>query len=106
MSVGKMRTPITITPVVSSVVETHTIDAPGTPFTVRGYVKPLTGRKFFEAAAVNYEHTEVVVVRYRDDINPKCRLFYNGLDHRIESIADIENRHVYLELKCEALSDG
>lgn len=106
MSCGKMRDVITVLEKDSKVVDTNTTDAYIPVATVRGYVKPTAGKQFYAAAAVCAERLVTVVVRYNPVVRENCRLEFNGLEHRVVSVVDIENRHRYMEIKCEAVVDG
>lgn len=63
-------------------------------------IAPLVGREYFYAHQITAEVTHRIRMRYRKDINSKMRITLGERVFNIESIIDMEERHVYLELLC------
>jgi SPP1 family predicted phage head-tail adaptor len=64
-------------------------------------IKPIQGREYFSALAVNAEKNIRFVIRYRLGITQEMRILYNGQIFDIQSIVDIEERHRELEIVCK-----
>lgn len=79
---------------------------PAELFTVWANINPQWGRRFFAEDTEGMERADTVFVRYRREITPEKLLRYNGKDHKITAQKDIDNRHVYLALKCEVVENG
>lgn len=60
--------------------------------------QPLTGREFWEAAAINRENELRFTIRYRKGIDPKMRIRFEDQLYDITEVKDVENRHIKLEL--------
>ena len=70
-------------------------------------VEPLSGREFWEAAAVNRETELRFTIRYRRDVLPEMRIRLEGTVYDITSIVDANNRHVMLEIMARSVTpDG
>jgi len=69
-----------------------------TAFTCWANVAPLSGREFFQAAAVNRETEIRFTIRYRKDVDSSMRLRFGGVDYNITAITDPQMRHAMLEL--------
>ncbi len=67
-------------------------------FTCWAGAAPLSGREFFQAAAVSRETEILFTIRYRRDVDASMRLRFDGADYNITAIADPQMRHVKLEL--------
>ena len=61
----------------------------GTLATVWAEVRPLRGKEFFDAAAVQSEIDTKFRIRYRSDLTAKMRINYAGNLYDIHSIAEI-----------------
>ncbi len=60
--------------------------------------EPLAGREFWQAATVNRETEVRFVIRYRRDVDETMRLQFNGVQYRISSIVNPNNRNAKLEI--------
>ena len=70
-------------------------------------VEPLSGREFWEAAAINRENEVRFTIRYRKDVSPEMRMRLNGVAYNITSITDKNNRHEALEIMARTVTaDG
>ncbi|AFC28393.1 phage head-tail adaptor, putative [Paenibacillus mucilaginosus 3016] len=63
-------------------------------------VKPLRGREYFQAAAINQENTLRVEIRYRTGITSEMRVQYAGKLYNINAILDPDEAHRELHLMC------
>ena len=61
-------------------------------------MEPLSGKEFWEAAAVNRENEVRLTIRFRRDVSPDMRISLNGVVYDITAITDARNRHVMLEI--------
>ena len=76
-------------------------------FTCWCAVEPLSGREFWEAAAINREHEVRFTIRYRKDVSAEMRIKLDGMVYDITSILDKNNRHEVLEILARAVTvDG
>ncbi len=67
----------------------------------------LSGREFWEAAAVNRENEVRFTIRYRKDVSPEMRIRLDGTVYDITSILDKNNRHEALEILARTVTaDG
>ena len=70
-------------------------------------VEPLSGREFWEAAAINRENEVRFTIRYRKDISAEMRVKLDGMVYDITSILDKNNRHEALEILARTVTpDG
>ena len=70
-------------------------------------VEPLSGREFWEAAAVNRENEMRFTIRYRKGISAEMRIRLDGTVYDITSILDRNNRHEALEILARTVTpDG
>lgn len=67
-------------------------------------ISPLSGREYFEAAAVNREDTVRFVIRFQKDITADMLLRFQGADYNIESILNPEMRNVRLEIMARSVT--
>ena len=78
-----------------------------TVFTCWCGVEPLSGREFWEAAAINRESEVRFTIRYRKDVSPEMRIRLDGTVYDITAILDKNNRHVALEILARTVTaDG
>lgn len=75
-------------------------------FTVWAEVKPIAGREYFTAAAVQAQHQVRFIMRYRKDITPDMRLQYDGQDYEIKAILDLGGRGAWLQVMGEVITSG
>ena len=78
-----------------------------TAFTCWCNAEPLSGKEFWEAAAVNRENEMRFTIRYRKDVSPEMRIRLDGTVYDITSILDKNNRHEALEILARTVTaDG
>ena len=78
-----------------------------TAFTCWCAVEPLSGREFWEAAAVNRENEVRFTIRFCRDVTPEMRIRLDGVVYDITSILDKNNRHEVLEIMARSVTaDG
>ena len=75
-------------------------------FTCWCKAEPLSGREFWQAAAVNRENEVRFTIRYRNDVNPAMRILLEGKLYDITSVLDTDNRHSTLEILARSVTDG
>ena len=69
--------------------------------------EPLSGREFWEAAAINRENEVRFTIRYRKDVSTEMRIRLDGTVYDITSILDKNNRHEALEILARTVTpDG
>ena len=74
--------------------------------TVWAQCQALRGREFFAAAQTQQEQTVKVRIRHRADVDQKCRLVWQGVNHDITGVIPV-GRKDFLELLCMAgVKDG
>lgn len=83
-----------------------TAEAWNPAFSVWGSAEPLTGREFYQAAAVNREQEVRFTVRYRAEITPDMRIALRGEVYEITAIANPGMRNVKLEIIGKAVNGG
>ena len=70
-------------------------------------VEPLSGREFWEAAAINRENEVRFTIRFRRDVSAEMRIRLDGSVYDITSILDKDNRHEALEIMARTVTaDG
>ena len=70
-------------------------------------VEPLSGREFWEAAAINRENEVRFTIRFRRDVSAEMRIRLDGSVYDITSILDKDNRHEALEILARTVTpDG
>lgn len=70
-------------------------------------VEPLSGREFWEAAAINRENEVRFTIRYRKDISTDMRIRLDSTVYDITSILDKNNHHEALEILARTVTpDG
>ena len=78
-----------------------------TAFTCWCGVEPLSGREFWEAAAINREKEVRFTIRYRKDVSAEMRIRLDGTVYDITSILDKNSRHEALEILARTVTqDG
>ena len=69
--------------------------------------EPLSGREFWEAAAINRENEVRFTIRYRKDVSAEMRIRLDSTVYDITSIHDKNNRHEALEILARTVTpDG
>jgi len=74
--------------------------------TVWAEVKPIAGREYFTAAAVQAEHQVRFTMRYRKDVTSDMRLRYDDQDYEIKAILDLGARRAWLQVMGEVITGG
>lgn len=74
--------------------------------TVWAAVEPLSGREYFQAAAVQAEQPVRFTIRYRSDITAEMRLRYEGKDYDIKAVIDLKGQHRWLQIMGEVVESG
>jgi len=69
--------------------------------TVRGDVRPLSGRESVQAMQLQASLTHRIYIRYRADMTPADRLVMRGQPLQIRAIVNVEMRNRWLELACD-----
>lgn len=69
-------------------------------------VKPIAGREYFQAAAIQAQHQVRFTMRYRKDITSDMRLQYDGQEYEIKAILDLGGRRTWLQIMGEAVGSG
>lgn len=78
-----------------------------TAFTCWCGVEPLSGREFWEAAAINRENEVRFTIRYRKNVSAEMRIKLDGTVYDITSVLDKNNRHEALEILARTVTpDG
>ena len=78
-----------------------------TAFTCWCGMEQLSGREFWEAAAINRENEVRLTIRYRKDVSAEMRIRLDGTVYDITSILDKNNRHEALEILARTVTpDG
>ena len=70
--------------------------------TVRGDVRPLSGRESVQAMQLQASLTHRIYIRYRADMTPADRLVMRGQPLQIRAIVNVEMRNRWLELACDS----
>lgn len=101
MRAGRLRHRVTIEQV------SEDVDSAGGPIkewtsinTVWANVRPVRGREFSGAAQVTAEVTHRVFMRYLANLTSADRLVFEGRVFDIESVINIDERNVELEILC------
>ena len=69
--------------------------------------EPLSGREFWEAAAINRENEVRFTIRYRKDVSAEMRIRLDSTVYDITSILDKNNRHEAMEILARTVTpDG
>ena len=69
--------------------------------------EPLSGREFWEAAAINRENEVRFTIRYRKDVSAEMRIRLDSTVYDITSILDKNHRHEALEILARTVTpDG
>jgi SPP1 family predicted phage head-tail adaptor len=71
-------------------------------YTVRGHVKPLSGREALQGMQLEASITHRIFIRYTPDLGPADRLMMRGQPLQIRAVLNIEMRDRWIELPCDA----
>ena len=109
-SIGQLRTRMHIQQVTETRTPDGGIDEAWSPFAqVWGKVQGLRGRELFAAQQVQATTTHKVTIRYCRGLTSKHRMLIGQDESRvlnIESVVDVDEKHVTHELMCTEVSDG
>lgn len=64
-----------------------------------------SGRRFAEASQLNAEVSGIIRIRYRSDVQPTWRIYYDERYFQIISIANVMERGRELQLNCKEFQD-
>jgi SPP1 family predicted phage head-tail adaptor len=73
--------------------------------TVWAKIEPGTGREFLAAQQLTPELSHLITIRWRSDVNAKCRAVYGAQVFAIEAVADIDTKHERLVLYSSQLQE-
>ena len=65
------------------------------------YIAPVTGWEKMAGMQLESPVTHTIYIRYRLDIAARDRVVLRGRVFNVRSIADIEEKRIFIELKCE-----
>ena len=68
--------------------------------TCLAFVKPLQGREYFAAKQVQAETSHKIIMWYQPGITSKMRVIFGGRVLEIESVINVDERNVELQLMC------
>ena len=68
---------------------------------VWAYIKPTSGREALFGMQLEHVITHDVFIRYRSGVVASDKLVYNDREFNIVSIINVEERNVWLRLRCE-----
>lgn len=74
--------------------------------TVWARVAPLSGREFFQNREVHGEVDHRITIRYLVGVTSKMRVQLGARIFQIESVIDLEERHVEQQLMCREVFSG
>ena len=69
---------------------------------IRGDVRPLSGREAVQAMQLQASLTHRIYIRYRADLTPADRLVMRGQPLQIRAIVNMEMKNRWLELACDS----
>ncbi len=61
-------------------------------------MEPLSGKEYFDAAAVQREDSIRFIIRYRMGITAERLILHKGVEYNIESIINVDMENVWLEI--------
>ncbi|OCA97871.1 phage head closure protein [Clostridium beijerinckii] len=67
--------------------------------TVWASVSNLSGREYYQAAAIQAETTVKFLIRYVEDINTEMRIIFKDKQYNITSIDNMKYTNKYIEIK-------
>lgn len=68
--------------------------------TVWASIKPLRGREYWDAKKKSAEQNYKITTRYHDGVTTDMRIQYKNKVFDIESIANVEEKGIMLEMQC------
>lgn len=100
MSIGELRHKIVLLEQVSEINERgFEIQSFNEYKSVWAKVLNLSGKEYFQAAAINAENTLKFVIRYLENINLNMRILFKGKQYNIISIDNIKYEKRFIEIK-------
>ena len=100
MSIGELRHRITFQkPVISTNENGFEIETYENYKTVWAKVSNLSGKEYFEAAAIQKEKTVKLLIRAGVNVDESMRIFFNEKNYNIIFIDNINYRNKYIEIK-------
>lgn len=69
---------------------------------IRGYVKPLSGREALQAMQMQASITHRIYARYRADMTPADRLVMRGQPLQVRAVINVEMKNRWLEIACDS----
>lgn len=74
-----------------------------TGLTAYARISPVTGKLYYEAARADEENTLLFKIHYsylpKDFSKIDYRLLYNGTQYKIKQVADVDERHLEVQLR-------
>lgn len=64
------------------------------------------GSEVWAAESVQALKAATVTIRYRSDVDEKCRILFNGIAYEIVSVNNVRQRNRVLEMKVRAAVNG
>lgn len=106
MRAGRLRDKVTLQePTATQDEETgQPVDAWIDVATVWAQVEDVSGRQFFEAAAIQSEVSTPIAIRFRTEVKPKMRVLAGDRAFMIDSVQRPSNRRDRMVLMCSELS--
>lgn len=100
LEIGSLKHRVTIQKLVMNVNENgFEVEAWQDYKTVWASVSNLTGREYYEAAAVQAEETVKFTIRYLSSLTTDMRILFQGKQYNITSIDNIKYENKYIEIK-------
>lgn len=100
MNIGDLRHRITFQKLISTVNENGFKTEDWQDYkTIWASVSNLTGKEYYQAAAIQAEKTVKFKVRYFEDIDTSMRILFKDSKYNINSIDNREFTNKYLEIK-------
>lgn len=100
MSIGDLRHRITFQRLTSAVNENgFEMETWQDYKTVWASVSNLSGREYYQAAAIQAEKTVKFLVRYIEDIDTSMKILFKEKQYNITSIYDMKYKNKYIEIK-------
>lgn len=74
-------------------------------FETKAKVLNIRGQEFILAEGNGIKLSRTFYIRYRKDfiINEEDIIVFDSIKHKVKYANDLENRHIYWEIKCEAI---
>lgn len=63
-------------------------------------VEPISGREYVQLHNTEAEITTRIKMRYLKGVKPNMQVLYDGREFDIQSVLDIEERHIEMHLMC------